>query len=377
MIVAGEASGDLHGAGLVREANLLNNDLEFFGMGGKRLEQAGTEIILNIEGHGLMGFSEAVYGLKNTLSAFRTLTKVMTQRRPDVLVLIDYPEFNLRLAKKAAKLNIPVLYYISPQVWAWRQGRVRKIKKLVTSMAVIFPFEVEFYKKFDFEVNFVGHPLLDVMPRKEPKEKFRKSLGLSPEGLLLALMPGSRKSEIEKLLPNMLEAVKITKKKIPDISVALAVADTIELKFLKTVVREKGIDLSLIEGQTHALQGAADLVLATSGTVTLETAIMLTPMVVIYKASPLTYFIAKRLTNIQFAAMPNIIAGKSVVPELLQKDAEPDRIAIDLIKLIENEDLRSRMRKGLSTVRKSLGNPGAGQNTARLLLNLLNDIHNN
>ncbi|MBW2139803.1 MAG: lipid-A-disaccharide synthase [Deltaproteobacteria bacterium] len=368
MIAAGESSGDLHGSNLVRSALSLDPDLEFYGLGGEKMKAAGVWLLFDLEHQGLAGLAEVITSLRSTLATLNTLKNSLKQERPSGLVLIDYPDFNLSLAKTARRLGIPVFYYISPQVWAWRRGRIKKIKRLVNQMVVVFPFEVAYYRQHGFDVSFVGHPLLDVMDIPRPKEEVKAELGFAAAEPLLGLLPGSRMSEIRQHLPLMLECASQVRNQVPGLSLAVAQADTIKTEELDPYLDACPIKVKVMRGQTHSLQNAADVILAASGTATLETALMLTPMVVIYRVRSLTLFLLKRLVKLEHFAMANLIAGERLVPELLQKQARPDRITAELVSLLKEPETRTKMIDGLKNVRKKLGEPGGSKRAAELLL---------
>lgn len=373
MIVAGEASGDLHGSNLVRSALSLDPDLKFYGLGGENLRNAGIDLLFDLEHQGLFGFLEIVSSLRSTIGIYRSLKASLTRDRPSAVVLIDYPDFNLRLAKSAKRLGIPVFYYISPQLWAWRQGRVKKVDRYVDRMAVVFPFESDFYQRHGVEVSFVGHPLLDVMDPPRPKEEVKTELGFDPSQPLLGLLPGSRMSEIKAHLPLMLESAgRLKAGRSNGVSLAVAQADSLASGELTPFLELGPKDVKLVVGRTHDLQNAADVILTASGTATLETALMLTPMVVIYRLKLLSYQIFRRMVKIEHVAMANLIAGEEVVPELLQNDARPDNIVTELNRILDSPEDRRRMVEGLTLIRKKLGGPGASLRAARLLLETIN-----
>lgn len=373
MIVAGEASGDLHGSNLVRSALSLDPDLKFYGLGGENLRKAGIDLLFDLEHQGLFGFLEIVSSLRSTIGIYRSLKASLTRDRPSAVVLIDYPDFNLRLAKSAKRLGIPVFYYISPQLWAWRQGRVKKIDRYVDRMAVVFPFEPDFYQRHGVEVSFVGHPLLDVMDPPRPKEEVKTELGFDPSQPLLGLLPGSRMSEIKAHLPLMLESAgRLNAGRRNGVSLAVAQADSLASGELTPFLELGPKNVKLVAGRTHDLQNAADVILTASGTATLETALMLTPMVVIYRLKLLSYQIFRRMVKIEHVAMANLIAGEEVVPELLQNDARPDNIVTELNRILDSPEDRRRMVEGLTLIRKKLGGPGASLRAARLLLETIN-----
>jgi len=373
MIVAGEASGDLHGSNLVRSALSLDPDLKFYGLGGENLRNAGIDLLFDLEHQGLFGILEIVSSLRSTIGIYRSLKASLTRDRPSAVVLIDYPDFNLRLAKSAKRLGIPVFYYISPQLWAWRQGRVKKVDRYVDRMAVVFPFEPDFYQRHGVEVSFVGHPLLDVMDPPRPKEEVKTELGFDPSQPLLGLLPGSRMSEIKAHLPLMLESARRLNAGRPNgVALAVAQADSLGSGELTPFLELGPKDVKLVAGHTHDLQNAADVILTASGTATLETALMLTPMVVIYRLKLLSYQIFRRMVKIEHVAMANLIAGEEVVPELLQNDARPDNIVTELNRILDSPEDRRRMVEGLTLIRKKLGGQGASLRAARLLLETIN-----
>jgi len=368
MIVAGEASGDLHGARLVEAALARRPDLRFYGLGGARLAAAGVELLFDLSNQQIIGFGEAVFKLRQVLSTLKTLKTSLAQDRPAAVVLIDYPDFNFSLAKTARRLGVPVFYYISPQLWAWRQGRVKKVRRFVDRMVVIFPFEKEFYRRHGIEADFVGHPLLDTLNPPRLRETVKAELGLDPARPLLLLLPGSRLAEIRRHLAPMLAAAGLVTGQRPEVQVAVAEADTIDDDALAPFLAAGPPQVRVVRGRTHDLQNAADVALSASGTATLETALMLTPLVVMYRLKPLTFFLLKRLASVEHVAMPNLIAGRRLVPELLQKEARPDRMAAEVLALFEDSEAYARTVEGLREVRERLGAPGASDRAAGLLV---------
>ncbi len=367
MIVAGEASGDLHGANLVLAARELAPGLVFYGTGGRRLRSAGVDLLFDIEAMSLMGGTEVLSGLGQAWRTYRTLKKTLAQDRPDGLILIDYPELNLPLAKAARKAGVPVFYFVCPQIWAWRSWRVGKMGRRVDRRVVVFPFEVDFYRRHGLEADFVGHPLLDAMAPPRPKHQVKAELGLDPDRRVLLLMPGSRRHLVKQLLPIMVEAASGMQERYPGLTVALAQADTLSNDFLQPYI-DGAPDIKAVAGRSHSLQNAADAAIVASGTSTLETALMLTPMVVIYRMGFISALLASQLIKTEHVAMANLIAGREVVPELLQYKARPDRIIMELEKIFNDPGVKSRMIEGLAGVRAKLGGPGACRRAAELLL---------
>ncbi|MFA5322202.1 MAG: lipid-A-disaccharide synthase, partial [Smithella sp.] len=293
------------------------------------------------------------------------------ERRPDLVILIDYPDFNLPLAKAASKKGIKVLYYISPQVWAWRKGRIGQIKKTVSKMAVILPFEVETYRREGFEVNYVGHPLLDMVKLIYSKQESRRKFGLAEDKITVGILPGSRFSEIKKLMPELLRAAEILKKEIPGIQFVLPLADTLEEKSVKEIISTFNVEVKVISGQTYDLVSCADLALVASGTATLETALLNIPMVIVYKISFFSYLIGRLIVDVKNIGLVNIIAGKTIVPELIQKDASGVLIAREALSILKNGERKREMIKELEAIRSKLGDPGAAVRTAQLALDML------
>jgi lipid-A-disaccharide synthase len=299
------------------------------------------------------------------------MKKSLDERRPDLIILIDYPDFNLPLAKAASKRNIKVLYYISPQVWAWRQGRIGQIKKTVNKMAVILPFEIETYKRQGFAVNYVGHPLLDMIKLNYPKQESRKKFGLDEDKITIGILPGSRLSEVRKLLPELLQAAQILKNKMPDIQFVLPLADTLEEATLTEIISGFNVKINVISGHTYDVVSCVDLALVASGTATLETALLNVPMIIVYKISLLSYFIGRLFVRVKNIGLVNIIAGKTIVPELIQNDASGVRIAAEALSILKNGERKQEMIRELEAIRARLGEPGAAIRTAKMALDML------
>ena len=372
MIVAGEASGDMHGARLIAALKEQAPGAQICGIGGPELTRQGVEILYDASRLAVVGIVEVISHFRFIREAMRALEKRLREQPPDLLILIDYPDFNLILAKKAKRLGIPVFYYISPQVWAWRSGRVKTIKKLVDRMGVILPFEQEFYRKFGMNVDFVGHPLMDAVQPTRSREDFLHSLGIAPESTVIGILPGSRKREIAGMLPVFLAAAKRMQEQMtPKPVFVLPLAPTLsEEDLLANGLADAGVEVRVVRENRYDLMGACSAVMAASGTVSLELAILNVPMVISYRVSPLTYFLGRRLIKVQYASLVNLVADREVVPELLQDEAVPEKIAQATMRLIENQAERTRMLAGLAEVRERLGGPGASERSARLALNL-------
>ncbi len=371
LMVAGEASGDLHGADLLAALRLRAPDLEVFGIGGDRLRQAGMQTVVDAEEVATVGLTMAAGRLRSLARAYRELGRRLREEPPDLCVLIDFPEFNLRLARIAKRARVPVLYYIGPQVWAWRRGRVRKMARRVDRLAVVFPFEAELYARQLPRVEFVGHPLLDRVCVTRAREDTLRAHGLDPARRTVLLLPGSRRSEIDHLLPRLLAAVKLLGRS-GSYQFALALAHTLPRTEVDAHLRRLGIDLPIIEGDTYNLIAAADLALVTSGTATLECALLECPMVIVYRLAALSYALARLLVRgVRYVGMPNIVAGHEVVPELLQGQVTGPRIAAAATSILENPTRHATITEDLRQVRGRLGSGGAAGRAAAIALEML------
>lgn len=375
MIVTGEASGDMHGSNLVHALQQKYDDLEFYGMGGPELSSSGVDILFDADRVSVVGIFEVFSHLGDIYRAQKILRKKLVADPPDLLVLIDLPDFNLLLAKKAKKLGIPVFYYICPQVWAWRTGRIKTLKKRADKFGVILPFEEIYFKERGLNATYVGHPLLDSVCRTKTREQFLGEQDISPETKVIGLLPGSRKREVSSLLPIFLEAAEKLKRAVNEKLVfVIPKASSIDITIFKEagVGQNKNIDVRIIEGDRYNLMAACDCVVAASGTVTLELALLKTPMVVAYKLSPLTYSLGKRLVKLDCFSLVNLIAGFTVVPELLQDEVEGQTICDELAMLLNVYQKNRMMRSGLDLVNSKLGTKGASSRAADVVIEMLN-----
>ena len=371
MIVAGEASGDMHGANLVREMLNLDPMLNFYGIGGNRLRKEGVDLLANASDMAVVGLTEVVSKLGSILKIMGMMKRSLDERRPDLVILIDYPDFNIPLAKAARKRGIKVFYYISPQVWAWRKSRIGQIKKTVSKMAVILPFEVETYRQKGFEVNYVGHPLLDMVKLNYSKQESRKKFGLSEDEITIGILPGSRTSEVRILMPELMRAAQILKREIPDLQFVLPLADTLEETSVTEIISGFNVKVKVVSGHTYDVISCADLALVASGTATLETALLGVPMIIVYKISLLSYFIGRLFVHVKNIGLVNIIAGKTIVPELVQGDASGKRIAAESLSILKNGERRQKMIKELEAIRARLGEPGAARRAAQIAYDMI------
>jgi lipid-A-disaccharide synthase len=372
LLVAGEASGDMHGASLVDALRRADPSIEVYGIGGERLRRTGMHILVDTATVATMGFVEIFGTIRHLLSAYRRLKRFMAERRPDLVVLIDYPEFNLLLAKRAKALGLRVFYYISPQVWAWRRGRVRKIADRVDRIGVVFPFEEELYNESASlagngrVAHFVGHPLLDLVRPSRSAAETRARYGLDADKPLLAVLPGSRRKEIRPLLPPALETAQRLARE--GWQAAIALAHTLSRDDLLEAAGGTPIDFPVVEDDTYNLVHAADVVLVASGTATMETALLERPMAIMYRVSPLTYAIGRMLVNIDRIGMPNIVLGRAVFPELIQGDASADNMVAAVRQIAAR---REEFTEALRELRGKLGEPGAAERAARLAVELM------
>ena len=374
-IVAGEASGDLHAAELIKEIKKQAPDTEIVGIGGDKMIEAGANILIHQSKIAVMGVVEIAACIRHILNALNISKTYLQKEHPDLVILIDYPGFNLMLAKHAHKLGIPVFYYICPQVWAWRKGRVRKIKRYVTKAAVILPFEEKFLKTHGVDASFVGHPLLDVVRMENNAKKILNNKNIDTNKKIVTLLPGSRHGEVKKIFPVLVQSIKLIKKELPHIEAVVGVAPSIDEKFLIDLIKEKDkrlIDnMKFYSGNIYNLIGHSSLVLAASGTVTLETAILETPLIVVYILNQLSYFLAKLLVDVPYVSLVNLVANKKIVPELLQKEANSLNIAKHAIKLLKDDNETYRIKQSLKEVKKLLGSKGAANRAAHLALSLV------
>ena len=369
LISAGEASGDIHAAAVTAALKQIDSSVEVFGMGGDALRAAGGEVLFDIKDHGVMGFVEVIKKLPDLFKLRSDFARVMDERKPDCLVVVDYPGFNMKLAKVAHDKGIPVVSYIAPSAWAWNKGRAKNVAKIVDKVACIFPFEYDVYEEAGAPVEFVGHPLLDIVHPAMERAEAEAWAGKEAGHPLVLLMPGSRLMEIEKMLPTLLEGAKLLKKQLPEVQFAMPRAGTIPLELLQSKIKASGLEIKITEGHNYDLFSVADLALATSGTVTLEAALCGLPSVIVYRTSALNAFIARRVINIPNIGLPNIVAGRQILPELLQEDFTPANVANTAVELLAPER-RPQLEANLAYMKARLGEPGAVNRVAQLILRI-------
>jgi len=374
-IVAGEASGDLHGAGLVSALKDRIPQASFTGIGGEKMRNAGVDLLFTNTDLAVVGITEVLAQIIPIVRAFSLTVSWIRRERPDLVILIDYPEFNLMVAGRARKAGIPVFYYISPQVWAWRRGRVKKIRRRVDRMAVILPFEQEFFRSHHVKADFVGHPLVDTVWSGMSRTEFCTEHGLDPSLPLVGLVPGSRHGEVTRLFPVMSGAAGVIRAEMPQTQFVIPLAPTIDEGLLRIdeypVFRTRDDRPAVCAGETYEAISASDVILATSGTVTLEAAVLGTPMVVTYRVSPVSGVLGRFLIHVQYASLVNLVAGREVVPELLQDQATPDALAEEVLFMLRDKARRMRMKEDLRDVTRRLGSGGAAGRAADLALEII------
>ncbi|MEP7272720.1 MAG: lipid-A-disaccharide synthase, partial [Acidobacteriota bacterium] len=363
---------DKHGARLVAALRAASTDREWdlFGAGGDEMRAEGVDTLVDARDLAIMGVLEVAAALPRLLGAFRRLRQAALERRPDLVLVIDWPEFNLRLARRLRRDGHRIAYYISPQVWAWRSHRVNAIKRDIEQMLVILPFERDFYARAGVKVDYVGHPLLDSVFVTCSREEFCARHDLNPGRPIVALLPGSRQTELKFILPPMLSAIRELRRTAPEIQFVIPLAGTVNPSELKAA-GEVPEGIHVIEGETYNAIAAADLAVVASGTATLETAIIGTPLIVVYKASQLNWRIFQPLINARFVGLPNLIADRQIAPELLQKDMNGPRLAEEIVALLGDRERLEQQRVDLNSVREKLGEANASQRAAEIILELL------
>lgn len=367
VIVAGEESGDRHAADMVHELKNLSQSIHFSGIGGKHMQTAGVELIADLTRYSATGASEVLGVLGVIYRAFRLMKAYLIANKPDLLVLVDYPEFNLRLAKFAKKHNIRVLYYISPQIWAWKAGRIKTIKHCVNRIAVILPFEKVVYEKAGVPVSFVGHPLVkDTLPCKNIDES-RLSLKLPLNQRVIAILPGSRTNEVERLMPVLVECMQQLLNQHDDLHFVIPVAGTLNTDLISSYFKSLNLPITLINGRAVEVASCSDFVIVASGTASLECALLEKPMCIIYKLSPLTYFLGCMLIKVQYVGLCNLLQNRMIVPELLQYDCNAQELTKLVNRLLTNHDASEAMKKNLRDLKQSLSTKHADSTIGELV----------
>lgn len=369
MISCGEASGDLYGGALVRALREHDAGVEVFGFGGPRLAREGADLIGSYTGFTVTGLVEAASVLSKSRRMLKALGAAAAERRPDVFVAIDFPDFNFQLLPVMHALGVPIVYYVSPQLWAWRAGRMKTLKRYVDRMLVIFPFEEALYARAGVPVDFVGHPLIDLAVTSQSRDEWRRRQKLDPARPLVALLPGSRPNELRRILPTLAHAVPRIQARVPDVQFVVARAPLLEDRLFAPIealrpTTSQPRPIPLVQDATDDVLAAADVVITASGTATVQTALHGPPMVIVYKLSPATYAMGRMFVKVPSYGMVNLIAGRKIVPELIQKQCTPDAIAAEAVSLLTDDERATRMRADLADVRAALGGPGASRRAA-------------
>lgn len=371
LIVAGEASGDLHAANLVRALAQLTPDIECYGMGGSSMERAGVRLTHDLRRVSVIGLVEVISRLPVILRTLKALERGALDERPNLAILIDFPDFNLRLAERLKRQGIPIVWYISPQVWAWRAERIPRFAAVVDYMLVILPFEVEFYRRHNLQVHFVGHPLIDVVKPSLPRHEILKRHGLREADPIIALLPGSRRVELKLLLDHLLGAAKLLHATDRQRQFLLPAASTVDTGLLRRRIERVAAPVRVVEGATYDVLAVADCAAVAAGTATLETALLGTPEVIVGRVTPLTWLLWSRYTKLPYYGLPNYILERKFIPELIQHQADAAGIAGHLEQLLGSRQLREQLKAGYELVRQRLGGSGASANAARLIAKIL------
>jgi lipid-A-disaccharide synthase len=369
LIVCGEPSGEMHAAGLAKELIKLNPEIKISGIGSDLLRGAGVEAFYDIKGLSVMGFFDVLKKLPKFFALKKLILSKIKAQKPDAIIFVDFSGFNLRLAK-AINNTIPTIYYVSPQVWASRRGRVKTIKRYIKKMIVLFKFEQEFYQKYGIKADFVGHPLLDIVKPTMPKEELMRNLKFEGAQTTIALFPGSRKQEIKILLPTMLKSAKLIAKEL-NAQFVIAKASQVEWDIYNTLIKNFNLDVKIVEGKPYDCMNIANFCLVCSGTATLETTIMKKPFCLVYKTSPLNYLLYRPQIKLPYIGLANIVAGKMIIPEFIQFKALPKRIAGYTVKTLQDKSKLQNITNELAKVSSSLGAPGATSLAAKIINNVL------
>jgi lipid-A-disaccharide synthase len=377
LIIAGEASGDLHGSNLVSALKVLLPHARFSGMGGARMREAGVETLFGIERMGAVGVVEVLGEFDHYYKVYRALMKEIASRRYDAVILIDYPTLNLRLAKQGRRFSCPVLYFISPQIWAWRKGRIRDIRETVDKMFVILPFEEKLYLDAGVDAEFLGHPFIDMVHPSRSREESRKKYSLGSEAKTIGLLPGSRMNEINSLLDVMIEAGEKIQQELGSCQFLLPVADSIDPDLIRQRLGANSLGIQLVEGESYDVMNSCDMLIIASGSATLEAGIIGCPMVIIYKLNPLTYLLAQLLVDVPLVGLVNIVAEEEVAPELIQNKVTAENISNEVLKILQVPEKEQAVRERLLKIRDSLGEPGVMQVVAKRIADFMNELSAN
>jgi len=367
LVSCGEASGDLYAGALIRALRMLDPGVSISGLGGPQMAAAGGHLLDDYRELAVTGLTEALAKIPRSFAALRRLVRSAAADRPDALIAIDFPDFNFRLARAIKRLRIPVVYYISPQIWAWRPRRLATMRRIADRVLVIFPFEEELYRSGGIPVEFVGHPLIDLAAPTAPRDTFLASRGLTPAAPTIAILPGSRPNEVSRILPDLLASIPIIRAAVPGAQFIVARAPHLDDNFFAAI----GSAAVVVEGDTDTVLASADVALTASGTATVQAALHDTPMVIVYRLSPLTYRLGRRLVTVSTIGMVNLIAGERIVPELVQDAFTPEAMAREAIPILTDRRRVAEIKAGLARVRERLGGPGASRRAAEAILSVV------
>ena len=370
LLSCGEPSGDLYAGALTRELRAIDRGVTVEGLGGPQFADAGGRLLDDYRGFSVTGLTEAIRTIPRAWATLRRLVAAAQANRPDVAVAIDFPDFNFPLARQLKRLGVPVVYYVSPQIWAWRPGRLKTIREIADLVLVIFPFEEKIYRDAGVPVEFVGHPLVDLARARDSKDVFLQRHRLSPRQPTVAMLPGSRANEVRRILPTLVAAAGQIRARVPDAQFVIARAPNLNGDLFKAARTPAFGPLPIVEDDTDGVLAAADVALTASGTATVQAALHDTPMVIVYRLSPLTYRLGRRLVRLDTFGMVNLIAGETIVPELIQDAFTPEAVAGEAVKMLTDHARAARVREGLARVRARLGGSGASRRAAEAILTL-------
>ena len=377
LIIAGEASGDLHGSNLVSALKAFLPHSRFSGMGGSRMREEGVDTLFGIERMGTVGIVEVLGEFDHYYKVYRTLMKEIASRRYDAIILIDYPTLNLRLAKQGRCFDCPVFFFISPQIWAWRKGRIRDIRKSVRKMFVILPFEEKLYLDAGVDAEFLGHPFIDMVHPSRPREESREKYSLNAGVKTIGLLPGSRINEVNSLLDVMIQAAEKIRSELGSCQFLLPIADSINPDLIRQRLGANPLGIQLIQGETYDVMNSCDTLIIASGSATLEAGILGCPMVIVYKLNPLTHWLARLLIKIPLVGLVNIVAGEEVVPELIQHKVTAENISSEVLAILRTPEKEQAVRERLLKIRKSLGEPGVMKVVAKRIADFMDELSAN
>ncbi len=375
LILSGELSGDMHGAALVRYLKANLPGFSYCGMGGDQMAAEGVTLVAHVKDMAIVGVVEVFKSLNKLVGTFCCLMKLVKKKKPKLIILVDYPDFNLIFARWAKRYDIPIIYFISPQVWAWRRGRIKLIKRVVKKILVLFPFEEKMYLDAGVDAKYVGHPLLDEVKVIASAVDIRSKLQLGQKKRVVSLMPGSRDSEIDSLLPLMLQAAEIISSSEPDVEFVLPLAVSISEERVKNFTEQSSVAVKIVHNSTYSAVSISEFVIVASGTATLEVALLGVPLVVCYKVKPISYIIGKMLIGVPYISLANIVAEKKLVPELIQGEMTPGAIAHHCLEVLQNPKKAAQIKRELLSLKERLGEGGAAERAGKEIVSFMDDNH--